>query len=449
EEIEVYQENVKTEPLIENLPAPGKIVKEQTLKQWDATEWTLSNGVKVIVKPTDFKDNEIQFAAVALNGLADVKNARLADIKFLSTALGQCGLGTYTNSDLSKYMAGKQAMVTPSVRSYTRSVGGFSTPKDLPSLMELIYMSFTGVNFSEDEFAALQSNTASMIKNMAKNPTYVFQTKLPEALYPDNDRMRAITVDDVMNASREGVVDLAHKMTANAADYTFVFIGNIDMATFRPLVEHYIATLPANAKNASKKIKNYSAEYQLKPGKGVETFTTPMETPQTWCYITAFGKEPFSMKNSQLASVAGQILTARLVEIVREKEGAVYSISASGQMDRLDPTNVEIVSAFPMKPEMKDKVLDIIAGQIKALETDVDQAELDKIKEYMLKSFKEKREQNEGWLSAIDGWLINGVDTFNGNDAVISSITVDDVKNFMKNLNKQGNYRVVILDPEN
>ena len=172
-----------------------------------------------------------------------------------------------------------------------------------------------------------------------------------------------------------------------------------------------------------------------------------METPQTWCWISEVASVPYTMKNGQLTSVASQILSIRLIDIVREKEGAVYSISAQGQFNRIDPQNVTILSAFPMKPEMKDKVLDIIAAQIDDMTRNIDQAELDKVKEYMVKNYKESRERNGGWLTAISGWNMNDDDTFNGNEASINAITVDDVKNFMKQINGQNNYRVVILDP--
>ncbi len=439
---------MKAEPLIPNLPKPGKIKKETTLSQWDATEWTLSNGVKVIVKPTKFKDNEIFFSAIAVNGTAADKKVSVPNIKFLPYALGQFGLGSYSNSDLQKYLSGKQAMLNLGMSSYSRTVSGYSTPKDLPTLMELIYMGFTNVNFTPEEFEALQSTFAGSLKHQEKDPQFIFQTKLYESLFPNNPRLRAITAEDVTAADRAGIVELVGDMTANAAEYTFVFIGNVDPATLRPLVEQYIATLPADAKKARKKVQGYDKNYEQVSGTGVDTYTTKMENPQTWCYITAFGSEPYTSKNAQLSAIAGQILSTRLVEIVREKEGAVYSISASGSMDRIAPQNVEIVSAFPMKPEKKAAVLEIIKGQIDDLANNVSQAELDKQKEYYVKSFNERRERNNGWLGGINGWLLNGVDTFNGDIETLNAITVDDVKNFMKVLNKQGNYRVVILDPE-
>ena len=287
-----------------------------------------------------------------------------------------------------------------------------------------------------------------MSKPLSIHHLYIFQKKLYESLYPNNPRVRALDVEAIRGAKREEIIDIAHRMTANAADFTFVFVGNVDLETLKPLVEQYIATLPANAKKANKKITKYNPNFSQVGGRITNPYNTPMTTPQTWAYISVSGKAPYTMKNAQLASVAAQILSSRLVEIVREKEGAVYSISAQGSMDRVDPVNIDIVSAFPMKPEMKEKVLDIIAGQIDDLSKNIDQTELDKVKEYMVKSYNERKERNNGWLSGINGWLLNGVDTFNGDVASISSITVDDVKNFMKALNSQNNYHVIILDPK-
>ena len=446
EEIEAYKEVVKAEPLIEKLPAAGKIVKEEKLAQWDATEWTLSNGAKVIVKPTKYKDDEILMNAIALGGTEKISDSKLKSLMFLDEALSQCGLGTYSNSDLRKYLSGKQVSVHPSLGVYLRSVSGNSTVKDLETMMELIYMSFTNVNFTPEEFEALQNTVVSLIEKQEKNPQFIFQTKMLESLYT-SPRQRMLTVEDIKGADRNEIIEIARQMTANAADYTFTFVGNVDPATLRPLVEKYIACLPGDPKTATRKITAYDKQYQQKPGKGVDTFTAPMETPQTWCWISEVASVPYTMKNGQLTSVASQILSKRLIDIVREKEGAVYSISAQGQFNRIDPQNVTILSAFPMKPEMKDKVLDIIAAQIDDMTRNIDQAELDKVKEYMVKNYKESREKNGGWLNAISGWNMNGVDTFNGNEASINAITVDDVKNFMKQINGQNNYRVVILDP--
>ncbi len=448
EEIAAFVDNVKTEPLIAQLPKAGKIVKETPLAQWGAKEWTLSNGAKVIVKHTDFKKDDILMSALALNGTSEISDKLVSDILFSPIALSYKGLGTYTNSDLDKYLAGKQANVSVSFGSYTRNISGSTTPKDLPTMMELLYMNFTGINFSEEEFKALQSQYSSLIHNQEADPSFIFQTKIYESLY-NSPRMRAITSADVEKSTRENVLKIAKDMTANAAEYTFVFVGNVDEATLRPLVEQYIASLPGNAKAAKKNAKiRYNESLRPVAGTKTDTYTTPMQTPQTWVYITDFGKLPYSTKNMQMTSIAAQILSKRLLEEVREKEGAVYSISAQGAMDRIDIDNVEILTAFPMKPEMKDKVLDIIRHQIEDLSKNISEEELATVKEFMNKSYVESREKNGSWMNGIKGWLLNGVDTFNDNINVLSTITTSDIKALMKSLLDQKNYHVIVLDPE-
>ena len=439
EEIAAFVDNVKTEPLIAQLPKAGKIVKETPLAQWGAKEWTLSNGAKVIVKHTDFKKDDILMSALALNGTSEISDKLVSDILFSPIALSYKGLGTYTNSDLDKYLAGKQANVSVSFGSYTRNISGSTTPKDLPTMMELLYMNFTGINFSEEEFKALQSQYSSLIHNQEADPSFIFQTKIYESLY-NSPRMRAITSADVEKSTRENVLKIAKDMTANAAEYTFVFVGNVDEATLRPLVEQYIASLPGNAKAAKKNAKiRYNESLRPVAGTKTDTYTTPMQTPQTWVYITDFGKLPYSTKNMQMTSIAAQILSKRLLEEVREKEGAVYSISAQGAMDRIDIDNVEILTAFPMKPEMKDKVLDIIRHQIEDLSKNISEEELATVKEFMNKSYVEGREKNGSWMNGIKGWLLNGVDTFNDNINVLSTITTSDIKALMKSLLDQKN----------
>ena len=172
-----------------------------------------------------------------------------------------------------------------------------------------------------------------------------------------------------------------------------------------------------------------------------------MQTPQTWAYVDASGELAYNARNNFLASMAGQILSKRLNDIVREKEGAVYSIGAQGLQSRNSVPNSQLLTAFPMKPEMKEKVLGIIKDEMNSLTSTVKQTELDPVKEFMVKEATEGKELNGSWLGAINGWLANGVDTFNGNIETINSVTVDDIQNWAKQFLGQGNYITVILDP--
>ena len=447
EEIEAFVDNVKSEPLIASLPAPGKIVSTANDDRWGATVWTLSNGAKVVVKQTKFKEDEVIMRAVASGGWSAYKDLAASTVVTLPYTLQAYGIGSYTNSDLDKYLSGKQASVRPALGAYSRLMMGSTTPKDLPTMMELTYGAFTDMNWSEDEFKALQELYIGLLHNQEANPEFIFGRDVAKALYKSPYR-QAISVEDLQNVSRDATIDLAHKVFANAADFTFVFVGNVDLETLKPLVEQYIAILPADKSKVSPIVKKADPALEVIAGSGTDKFTTKMETPQIWAAITESGSLAYGMKESIVASVAGQIMTARLLESVREKEGATYSIGAYGSLSYLEGGNASMEIQFPMKPEMKDKVLDIIKTEFSNMEKEISAEELNKVKEFMVKSYQANMEKNSPWMNAIQNYTLSGVDTFNGNVEAVNGITADDIKAFMKKLNSQKNYRVVLLEPE-
>lgn len=445
EEIEPYKDEMKAEPLIPQLPVPGKITASAELPQWDATEWTLSNGVKVIVKKTDFKDNQIVFNAIARGGLSTVSEDNAASVRFMPYAMTQHGLGDYTDIDLQKYLQGKQVSVNISFDDYDRTVSGETTVKDLPTLMELIYMNFSAFNITPDEFAATQKMLSGALGNQEATPNYIFMKDMFGVIYKSANK-QIISSADIAAADREYILALVHSLTDGASDYTFVFTGNIDLDTFRPLVEQYIATLPAGNKTV---LDNLTPNPAVEPvlGSGTDVFTTAMETPQTYVFIGAYGNMPYDHSNKVLASVAGQILSNRLLKKVREEMGATYSISMLGDMDRSGNVNTMLQTYFPMKPEMKDETLAAIHDIIYSMTDSVTDEELNPIKEYMAKNAVSDLEKNEAWGGAIAASTINGVDAFNDRADVVNKITVKDVQDFMRALLDQNNYRVVVLDP--
>lgn len=442
EDISAHVDEVKSEPLIAQLPKPGTVVSVGEDKLYGATVWTLSNGIKVVFKHTDFKDDEILFMATANGGTSVYGADDDLNLRFLPIAMLQSGLGSYTNSDLSKYLAGKQASVSVTLDDYARSVSGSCVVKDLPSLMELIYMTFTAYNITPDEFASTQNIYTGALHNQEASPEYQFGKGFQKDTYV-SPRNYVVDVATIQNADRERILEIIHQQLADAGQFTFYFVGNVNAETLKPLVEQYIATLPKGA--APKEVK--LAGLGFKKGASTDRETFKMDIPQTYVGITVTGDMPYTSKNQKLASIAGQILTGRLVKLVREDEGAVYSISAQGAMQRVSDNPVVMQSAFPMKPEMKDKVLGIIAEQFDDMSRNITSEELAKVKEFMVKSATEGLERNASWLSAMVGYNRLPVDTLTDAVDVINSITEDDVEAFMSQLMKQNNYRVYILDP--
>ncbi len=444
ENIEPYKEEIKDEPLIRTLAKAGKIVKERHNKTWDATEWTLSNGAKVIVKPTDLKDDEILFTAHSNGGTNSLDDSYIHDIKFLSYALGRHGLGTYDNMDIRKYLAGKMVSLSYSINENNRSIDGSTTPKDLPALMELIYAAFTDFTLTEEDFKSTKSTYESIIPNQESNPQYVFSKALTNSLY-DNQRNHLLTIEDIKASSKENIMHIVSSMTANASDFTFVFVGNIDSETLRPLVETYIASLPSS-KKSSVKVKELPG-MEVRKGTETHTHTMKMETPQTYVYFDRSMELPYTMKNILLAQIAGTVLGNHLISTVREEMGAVYSIGAQGYMNSQGKLNTHIISGFPMKPEMKDEVISFIEEDMKNMETSVTDEEVREAVEYLIKQHNENSESNGYLIDGIYQWLQTGQDLRTDRIKVLNSITATDIRNFMKQLNTAGNWQVVTLEP--
>lgn len=447
EELEGYKDEMRTDPLIPALPAPGKVKKTAELPEWGATEYTLSNGVKVIVKTTDFKANEIVMSAIAKGKAGSTLDQNLAtSIRYMTNLPMEYGINAYTNSDIQKYTQGKQAGVSFSFDNYTRNVEGRTTVKDLPTLMELIYGYFTGLNLDEKEFDATRGAVAGILANQEATPEFQFQKNLLNTLFKAPAK-HMLTVDDIKAADREAIVKIVREMLSNAADYTFVFVGAVDPATFVPLMEQYIATLPADAKKLSKEIAA-NADFELVTGSGTDVFSTKMQTPQTYAFIGFGGTMPYTAKNKALASVSAQIISKRLLNKIREEMGATYSLGANGALSRSGLSNVTFQIAFPMKPEMRDQVLEEIYNIIESMKENVTEDELKPVIEYCVKQAGEDLKENSDWAGSIAATQINGVQTFVNTIETYNSITLADVKAFMTDLLKQNNYRVVLLNPE-
>lgn len=445
ENIAPYVDNVKNEPLVSELPAAGKVVKENMLSDAGAKEWILSNGAKVILKKTDFKADEINMMAVAKGGTSVYGNDKTADLMFMLAVLEQHGLGNFTNSDLSKLLAGKQLSLKITLDDYVRRLSGNTTPKDLKTYMEMIYMTFTGLTVTPDEFIAMQNLYKGVIQNQAQNPNFVFQKKVQEFLYSSPNK-QVFGVSDIEKANREDILSIIREQLANAAEFTFVFSGNFDESELKALVEQYIATLPS-VKGKKQELKHNPA-VEIKSGNEEKEFFLKMEVPQGSAAVIISGKMPYSFKNRLMASMSAQIISARLLSEVREKEGAVYSIYTQGSQDRLSEVSVVYQTIFQVKPEKKDRALEIIRSEFEKLAKETPVEELDKVKEFMVKQITGDEQTNSYWCSMMAGNELLPSEVCVKAEQVIQSITPKEISGYVNEVMKQNNYRVLVMMPE-
>lgn len=445
ENIAPYVDNVKDEPLVSELPAAGKVVKENMLSDFGAKEWILSNGAKVILKKTDFKADEINMMAVAKGGTSVYGNDKAADLMFMPAVLEQHGLGSFTNSELTKLMAGKQVSLKVSLDDYVRRLSGNTTPKDLKTYMEMIYMTFTGLTVTPDEFTAMQNLYKGVIQNQEQNPNFVFQKKVQEFLYSSPNK-QVFGVSDIEKANREDILSIIREQLANAAEFTFVFSGNFDEAELKALVEQYIATLPS-VKGKKQELR-YNPAVEIKSGNEEKEFSLKMEVPQGSAAVIISGKMPYSFKNRLMASMSAQIISARLLSEVREKEGAVYSIYTQGSQDRLSEVSVVYQTIFQVKPEKKDRALEIIRSEFEKLAKETPVEELDKVKEFMVKQITGDERTNSYWCSMMAGNELLPSEVCVKAEQVIQSITPKEISGYVNEVMKQNNYRVLVMMPD-
>ena len=446
-DIEPYVDNVKNEPLMSVLPKPGKIVKEVKSDKFDYTELTLSNGVKVILKPTDFKADEIKMLAeskggTSLYGEADWVNCQVAD-----AAVSYGGLGNFNHTELEKALAGKQASVNLSLSTSYERLNGESTIKDLETLFQLTYLTMTDVRKDEKAFNSLMGQLETILKNKHLQPEGVFSDSLELTLNNHSWRERPFDAEHVKQVNLDRALEIARERMANAADFTFYFIGSFDNDTIRKYICQYIATLPANPK----KHENYVNVMERPMGKTVNQFTNKSETPKAIARMYWFNTElPYTLENKIILDAAGQVLDKLYLQKIREDAGAAYTTTVRGYNQRVgDRVFSTILGHCPMNPDKSDLAIGLMRDEIVSIADNVDVATLADIKELMLKDHAGNVKENEYWLNVISSWVGIGYDSETDYVNIVNALTPEQVSAFVKNnILSTGNVIEVIMLPE-
>ena len=446
EKLEAYVDNVKQEPLMAQLPKAGKIKKTVENKQLGYKQLTLSNGAKVVLKKTDFKDNEILFAAGAKVGYSALEKSDYPSIMLMTEAWGASGLGNFSSTELDKALAGKQAGVSFTVNPYSHGLSGNSTPKDVETLMQLIYLKMTALSKDEKSFKNLQNTYATILANQSNNPNMVYQDSLQSTLYLGSKIGRIPTSDEIKAINNDRLMALAKEYYGNAKDFTFYFVGNYDEKTLLPLIEQYIASLPNNGF----KLKNKEIPYAK--GEVKNNFTKAMSNPQTQASEIWSTKLPFSMQNMVLADVTSRLLEMQYLRTIREQLSAAYHAGATFGMLRDFDDKASIISITAnagLNPEKADTAITYFFKGVEEVEKQVDAADLQKVKEILLKQAGVDEKNNAYWLGVIANYTGIGFDNHTGYKEFVKNLRGEQVSDFLKNvLMKSGNHVEVIMKAE-
>ena len=445
EKIEAYVDNVKNEPLIAEMPKAGKIVKEEAGKKFDYKELTLQNGVKVVLKQTDLKKDQVILSAEGFGGSSLYGEKDYANLRMFDEVVEASGLGNFSHTELEKALAGKIASASLSLGDDRQYISGSSTPTDVETMLQLVYLYFTKINKDQESFDNLMKTTELMLKNKNLQPERVFSDSLTVTLTLHNARTLPMTVEMLQQVDYDRILEMARERTANANEWTFTIIGNYDEAAIRPLIEQYLGALPATKEVT--KGHDVSTDFS---GTVVNDFTRKMETPKAIAVMvwTNYNMD-YTLENIIRADIAGQILDMIYTEKIREEASAAYSVMAQAGIQRDDYKTAGTVLVYcPMKPEKGDIAKKIMREEVEAMAKTVDAEKLAKVKEYMLKAVDDQAKTNNYWLRQINRLRLFGVDTHTTYKDVVNAQTPETVAAFMKQLLSAGNFAEIVMMPE-
>ena len=449
-DITAYVDNVKNEPLISEakMPKAGKIKSEKKNATLGYTTLTLSNGATVILKKTDYKKDQVLLSGRGIGGTTLYGAKDYANLQMFNDVVGYSGIGGFSSTELQKVLAGKiaNADLQLSNQLYT-SCSGNSTPKDVETMLQMLYLYFTDITKDQKSYDNLMQQYEVQLKNRDLSPDVAVSDSLTATIYGHNPRVAPLTVNTLKNVSYDRILEMAKERTADAKAWTFTIVGNFDEATIRPLICKYLGALPSTKKKVVK------SQRELNLAKGIidNTFKRKQETPKSTAYMMWHNETmPYTLKNAVCADVAGQILSMEYLDKIREKESAAYSVGAQGG-SAVGADNYRMFQIFaycPMKPEKKDIALKIMNEEVKNLENTCDAAKFQKCKEFLTKQFGDRCVSNGYWLGVIDDDYFYGVDDYTTYKSIVDALTTQDICNFMKEFNKAGNHITVTMLPE-
>ena len=446
ETLTAYVDNVKQEPLITEMPAKGSIVKSTENAALGFKQLTLSNGATVLMKKTDFNADEIVFRATSNGGASVLGKGDVYNLQFANYILSQSGLGNFSSTDLQKALAGKQVGTQFSIENAMHGLSGNSTPKDLETLFQLIYLDFTKVTKDEKAVNNFLTLISTQLKNISLNNEAVFQDSVMSVVYNNNPYFRIPSAENIEGISYDRVLEIWKNLYGNAADFTFTFVGNYDEAQLCQFIEQYIASLPSKGKATltQKEIRTFAN------GEKNRSFEKKMENPQAQANsIWRSNPVKFTLQNNVMQDVSGRMLDMMLNREIRERLSAAYHAGAESELDVDGPaTYISIKGTGKLNPDKAAEAIPEFQKGMKSLVAAPNADDLLKVKQILLKQADVDAKTNRYWTGVLNTWKRFGVDVYTDYKKTVEAVSTKSVSDFLKNVVlKSKNHVEVIMMP--
>jgi zinc protease len=429
--------------LLKETPEKGGIVREDYDGDSRTVSWELSNGAKIIFKETQNKNNEVLLYSLARGGTTNVPTEDIPSVTLAPEIANSSGLGEWKLPELTKMLAGKQVAVSFNVSNWTRSVNGSSTKADLPTFFELLYLTFTAPRLDDDQAEIVREEYRSLLARRLENPDNYFRDEITKIIYNNNPYFAQLEEKDIDAFN----IDTARKFverSLNPADWTFVFIGNIDIENMRPLVETYIASIPQGG--AFNTFANIPVDYAETIDK---TFYKGKENKSA-VYLAHIGKRAYNFQENMTAELLTEYLDILLSDVVRQKKSMVYSISPSVYLSALPPGGIfESVVYFVCDPKHVDEITVTVEAELANIASGrIDAVIFNNAKESLLKKFETSLQSNSYIGSRFANYAVifeMPLATLYQKDDFYNNVHTQDVSVLARDLLNRGLLRIAML----
>ncbi len=446
-EIAPYEDSAVKEPLIpEDVALKGsRVKKERRDEAYGTTEWTLANGLRVVVKPTTYKADELRLDVSAPGGLSLLADEEIHMGSMIPAIASMSGVGKFSSTELRKQLAGKSAGVSPVVNEYASTMSGHCSPRDAETMLQLLWLNFERPRFDEGDYNTFMKMVRTQLENARTNPDFVAAERFSDVAYGHNPRRGMLTVDKLDAFDFAALPALYRKLYPSADGFTFTFVGNIDPETLKPLVEKYIGSLPTGRKALA------SVDDGCNPveGKVEEDFRTPMQQPKVSVRYLFSGQLPHTIANKLAVGFLAEALSSRYLVSIREEKGGTYGVHVQGRTEYVPSERYGLTIQFDTNEEQADELCGIILHEIEKIASEGPLTEdIEKHREFMLKNWKNSLEQNGSWMSYLKMKREAGLDYLADYEQAIRALTDADVQAFARKMLSDGNMVKVVMRPE-
>ena len=447
--IEAPQEEAFDSELVKKVPRKGKIKSSRYNEEVESTEWVLSNGIKVIFHPTEFKADEILMQAFSKGGYSQVKTADLPSAQIATYIIEYSGIGRFNHTQLDKALTGKTVSVSPEISENIERMSGASSVKDFETLLQLTYLYFTAPRRDEQGFESLMALLKNQLANRDKNPKITFSDSVQVMSNNHSDRAPLFNMELLEKVNLDKALEVYKARFANPADFTFVFVGNIDPKDpkVQALVCQWLGGMKTK-KNCHEGVIDHHVTVAL--GLQKNYFSRQMETTTASNRIQYTSYDmPYNMANDLNMEIIGRILSTRYLESIREREGGSYGVGTYGYMTILPTPRAALLMQFDTDPNKQERLMEIIHEEVQTIiENGPLASDLQKEKESMLKDYQEDLEKNTYWRQALYMYYMYGDNNIRDYKAAVEAITAETVQATLKQLVSSGNMFEVVMFPE-